>query len=225
MILPASSALQSPHPLQLQYGLGFDTTCGVLTVAVGDASSQQRRSNAWALDRDLSAQLHCLLRDFLQPQSWADLGWIGVLIGPGSFTGTRIGVVTARTLAQQLQVPLYGFSNLAVAAWIAASSLPQQPQVIAVSQLGQRRTIYGAIYKVCTKTVQIVPQVGDQLWATEAWEACVQEHQSDITHHLQHTLQEPAPPEQLGAALLTLGWTRWHQGDRTSWSEVLPYYG
>ncbi|HEY9824235.1 MAG TPA: tRNA (adenosine(37)-N6)-threonylcarbamoyltransferase complex dimerization subunit type 1 TsaB, partial [Stenomitos sp.] len=194
MMLPASSPLQSPHPLQLQYGLGFDTTCGVLTAAVGDASCDQRRYNAWALDRDLSAQLHSLLRDFLRPQSWADLGWVGVLVGPGSFTGTRIGVVTARTLAQQLQVPLYGFSNLAIAAWIAASSLPRQPHVIAVSQLGQRGTIYGAIYKVCITSAQIVPHVSDQLWAMEAWETCLQEHQSDITHDIRHTLQEPAPP-------------------------------
>ena len=34
-----------------------------------------------------------------------------VATGPGGFTGTRLTVVLARTLAQQLQIPLHGFGS------------------------------------------------------------------------------------------------------------------
>ncbi|HBL14873.1 MAG TPA: tRNA (adenosine(37)-N6)-threonylcarbamoyltransferase complex dimerization subunit type 1 TsaB, partial [Cyanobacteria bacterium UBA11162] len=75
------------------------------------------RYSIWDLGRDLSTHLHQHLTEFLMPQTWADLAFIAVAKGPGSFTGTRIGIVTARTLAQQLDIPLFGISTLAAVAW------------------------------------------------------------------------------------------------------------
>lgn len=53
--------------------------------------------------------------------SFADIGRIGIAVGPGSFTGIRVGVATARGLALALKVPAIGISNLEAVAWEAAS--------------------------------------------------------------------------------------------------------
>jgi len=38
--------------------------------------------------------------------------WIGVGLGPGAFTGTRVGVIVAKMLAFAYNVPLIGFCSL-----------------------------------------------------------------------------------------------------------------
>jgi tRNA threonylcarbamoyl adenosine modification protein YeaZ len=215
----------NPVSIEHAYGLGLDTTTAALTLGIGLQNSPCRRQT-WDLGRGLSAQLHPLLQDFMAPQRWSDLTWIAVLKGPGSFTGTRIGVVTARTLAQQLSLPLFGFSNLAIAAWIAAQSQPQPHShkdcTIAISQPGQQGTMYGAIYHIQVAKGLVSAVVPDQLLPEQAWSQLVSSTSGiDQTIQIDHALD----PEQLAIALLTLGWYAWQSGERTLWSEVLPYYG
>ncbi|MCA1993899.1 MAG: tRNA (adenosine(37)-N6)-threonylcarbamoyltransferase complex dimerization subunit type 1 TsaB [Coleofasciculus sp. S288] len=99
-----------------QYGLALHTTTPQLGLAIANLAGDTR-SLVLDLGRDLSTHLHQQLAEFLQPQTWADLNFIAVAKGPGGFTGTRIGVVTARTLAQQLEIPLFAISTLAAVAW------------------------------------------------------------------------------------------------------------
>ncbi|MCH9631497.1 MAG: hypothetical protein S4CHLAM37_15200 [Chlamydiia bacterium] len=43
-----------------------------------------------------------------------DLDFIGTSLGPGSFIGTRVGIVTAKTLAYALEIPIAYFCSLEI---------------------------------------------------------------------------------------------------------------
>ena len=110
---------------QLEYGLALHTTSPQLGLALSNFQGSEK-IQTWDLGRDLSSYLHSRLQAFIAPQTWSDFAFIAVAKGPGSFTGTRIGVATARTLAQQLQIPLFAISTLSAIAHYYKTQNPQQ---------------------------------------------------------------------------------------------------
>jgi tRNA threonylcarbamoyl adenosine modification protein YeaZ len=63
------------------------------------------------LGRNLSNELFSCVEQVLPARRWGEIGRLAVAIGPGGFTGTRLTVVMARTLAQQLRIPLDGVGS------------------------------------------------------------------------------------------------------------------
>jgi tRNA threonylcarbamoyl adenosine modification protein YeaZ len=76
--------------------------------------------------------------------AYADLDRIGVSIGPGSFTGVRVGVATARGLALALSIPAIGVNTLEALAAEAHAGFPDRPTLTAID--GRRGDIYCAVY-------------------------------------------------------------------------------
>lgn len=100
--------------------LAFDTATAVATSALvdGDEVLGERVSRAQTLLEDVDA----LLRQAgARP---ADLDRLAVGLGPGSFTGVRIGLAVARGLALSLELPGSGVSTLAALAAGAPQALP-----------------------------------------------------------------------------------------------------
>jgi len=76
--------------------------------------------------------------------SYRDLGAIAVSVGPGSFTGVRVGVSTARGLALALKIPAIGVTTLEALAAQAREEFPDRAVLVALD--GGREEIHAALY-------------------------------------------------------------------------------
>lgn len=72
--------------------------------------SRQGFTHEWQADRELAKGLLKFIVDSLAEhgQTIQQLSGIGVFRGPGSFTGLRIGLTVANTLASGMTVPIVG---------------------------------------------------------------------------------------------------------------------
>jgi tRNA threonylcarbamoyl adenosine modification protein YeaZ len=186
----------------------------------------------WALGRDLSTQLHQHLGAFIHPTPWSAWTFLAVAQGPGGFTGTRIGMVTARTLADQLGIPLFSVSSLAAVAEQHRLQLgdpsrlvskPHQLQSdwpdLAIQLAAQRGQCYGAIYRV-NPSGALEPALEDAVYDQDDWQTVLDQWPQPVKLILAEG--------DLSAAVqgvLSLAVTQWQQGDRPHWSMALPFYG
>ena len=103
--------------------LGIDTSSSSLSVAVMD---DDLLKGEFTLNHKLthSEQMMPLLDSLLShlELKMSDIDLIGVSVGPGSFTGIRIGVAAANAMAMALDIPVVGISSLEAMAYTAGET-------------------------------------------------------------------------------------------------------
>jgi tRNA threonylcarbamoyladenosine biosynthesis protein TsaB len=97
--------------------LGLDTSTAATAVAVwaADGPAVERRDDPPPGARPgHAARLLVLVEEALAAvgAGWDDIERIAVGVGPGGFTGLRLGIATARALAQARALPVVGVSSL-----------------------------------------------------------------------------------------------------------------
>ena len=134
-----------------RYVLAFDTANEIIAIGLGvlHASSRmieltasveaeaRRASNTQLLPRiDAALAEHGVARE--------DIACVAVGRGPGSFTGVRIAMATAKGIASALEVPLVGVSSLDAVAWNAWAAGERGPLSVAADAM--RKEVYPVRY-------------------------------------------------------------------------------
>ena len=124
--------------------LALDTATLVASLALHDGQ-RLRYEATWEADRRHTVQLTARLASALEELGLraGDLTAVAVSLGPGSFTGLRVGLAVAKGLALARAIPLVGVPTLDVVA--AAQGRDRRP-LVAVLAAGRGR-ICAAIYR------------------------------------------------------------------------------
>ncbi|MCE5230929.1 tRNA (adenosine(37)-N6)-threonylcarbamoyltransferase complex dimerization subunit type 1 TsaB [bacterium] len=126
--------------------LGVEAATPVGGVALADASGRLI-AHCWRVRQgpisvSLLADLDALFHD--EGLKRENVRAIGVSLGPGAFTGLRVGLATAKTLARGWGAKLYGFSTLE----LAARRWPIAGDAVAVLLDARRGEMYGGLYRI-----------------------------------------------------------------------------
>lgn len=173
------------------------------------------RIASFPLGRDLSTQLLSCVEQLLPAAHWPELARLAVATGPGGFTGTRLTVVMARTLAQQLQLPLDGVGSFLLVARRLGLSEPTW----LVQELPRRGLVAG-LYGPGPGSAEgqggaVVELQAPRLHADEASLAAIHP-----------AARQPAEVEVAAdvAALLAIAQQAHQGGQPAPWQPVLPLY-
>jgi tRNA threonylcarbamoyladenosine biosynthesis protein TsaB len=123
--------------------LTIDTSTSACSVALtsGEHLVAEYLEN---LDRHLGSRLLDCVDAVLRGAgvTVSDLDGFGVALGPGSFTGVRIGVATVKGLALAAHKPVAGFSSLAM----LAMNLPWAAYPVCPMFDARKKEVYTALY-------------------------------------------------------------------------------
>ncbi len=156
----------------------------------------------WSLSLDAAKHSERLLWTIdlmLESAGWSlgELAGIVVGIGPGSFTGLRIGLTTAKILGMRLNIPLYPVSSLAVLARPAAAMvLNGAPAITNEEKILRNRTlILGCVDATKGEWFTL-------MGPAEAVYGCVVQRESGLASERGHrwaadVSEQAIPPEQV----------------------------
>lgn len=127
--------------------LAIDCAASLCAACVYDAVAGKELGRAVLdLGKGHAEHLMAVIADALNASGvgYADLDAIAVSTGPGSFTGVRVGVSTARGLALALKIPAIGVTTLEALAGEAGEKFPGRAVLVALD--GGRDEIHAALY-------------------------------------------------------------------------------
>lgn len=122
--------------------LAIDSTAGACSISIWKNSSISAYCEELATSLQ-AKRLIIMVEEALSKSStkYSELSSVACTVGPGSFTGIRIGLASARAIGFAANIPVMGFSALEVMAYGAISQSPGK-NVVSILNAGKGEIVY-----------------------------------------------------------------------------------
>lgn len=211
--------------------LAIDTATTRASVALHDGHTL-RDEFTWEAVRKHTVTLAPHIRQILAASDVTAqaLTALAVCIGPGSYTGVRIGVAVAQGLAVTRRLPLIGVSTLDI---LVAAQPPDPRPLYALFAAGRKRAGF-ARYRWRSSQWEIETEVEVVTWAELAEQFSepsivvgeIEPQGWDALRPLGDLVEIPPPARHLRRAgfLADLAWARLRAGERGRPADIRPLY-
>jgi tRNA threonylcarbamoyladenosine biosynthesis protein TsaB len=181
-------------------------------------------------DQRTAQRLAPAIRDLLGSVSWSptEVELVAVAVGPGSFTGLRIGVTAAKAFAYAVEAQIVGVNTLAV---LAAQAPPSNFPLWTVMD-AQRRELFAARF-VDSDDRDNSLDVDVSIVSQDEWRASVKPGEF-VTGPVLQRIATPLPAgvaaldenlwQPMAASVGRVAWRRYSAGHRDDVWKLLPRY-
>lgn len=136
--------------------LTLDTSTSICSFALTEADNLVAEQTI-AAGKGTAARLLPAITSLVRDAGWSfdEIDAFGVTIGPGSFTGLRVGIATVKGLAMAHDKPVAGISSLATLAMnLAWAACP-----VCTLFDARKKEVYAAVYAVSDEPRPLLPEV------------------------------------------------------------------
>ncbi|MHB1318148.1 MAG: tRNA (adenosine(37)-N6)-threonylcarbamoyltransferase complex dimerization subunit type 1 TsaB [Anaerolineae bacterium] len=213
--------------------LAIDTATRTASIALYN-STGVLAEESWRSKNNHSVEVMPAIARLVERQgcSMRDLSGIAVSLGPGSFTGLRIGMSVAKGLCLGLEIPIVGVPSLQVAAYAAGD--PGCP-ILAVDEAGRGRICVGRYsyengLPALQGSIQLqqaeewTPDLSEMVLVTGEVDAALADHLLSLPGAENLSIVSLAGSLRRAGFLGELAWERLERGDTDDLDTLEPVY-
>ena len=210
--------------------LGIDTSTQSVGIAIYDGS-QILCEESWVSRRYHTVELAGAVDSNLKRAglSAKDLDLLAIAIGPGSFTGLRIGMALIKGLAYTQQLPVIGIPTLDIT---ARAVPPEKKRLAAVLQAGRSRLAVGWYQMEAGRWISenVIENLSLPELLDKIDQPCIltgeltKEIRTTVADHDLVTTAAPTLAMRSPKYLAELAWERWQAGDVDDVLTLKPFY-
>ncbi|MBN2005443.1 MAG: tRNA (adenosine(37)-N6)-threonylcarbamoyltransferase complex dimerization subunit type 1 TsaB [Anaerolineae bacterium] len=207
--------------------LAIDTATTRASIALHDGQTLRSECTWEAVNRHtttLAARIAQMLE--ASDLTCADLTAVAICIGPGSYTGVRIGVALAKGMAVARQLPLIGIPTLDI---LAAAQPPDDRPLYAIFAAGRQRAGFARYRKDedgWHAETEVTVATWEELFAQieEPAQLVGEIETANLPANTQLTIPAPALHLRRAGFLADLAWARLRGGQTNDPALLQPLY-